>query len=649
MTETLAFPHRPVARYERVTLVTHAAVGGHSSTSRTEEATDCISTVVRRPGAGVSVRSGQGIVGERDARRASRAGIVIRRLSLPDSWRRTPKFVLSGVLLLLLMGLGIAVYGEHLNRESSRRAAEVQAAMLAGSVGVALEYEDVSIVRENVRALSANPAIAVAAIYDEAGRRVAGFARDGRVLPERLPAATSPLSLAMPVANGGERVGTVYVRAALEPLPARLARYGGFLLLAAMGGIAVLVVLIAAAAQRRTNAELAATNEALLAQIVEREQAEERLRQAQKMQAVGQLTGGIAHDFNNLLTPIMGGLEIIATATAEPRVRGLANNALEAARRGAKLTGQLLAFSRTHRLATSSVPVNDVILGLKDMLRHSIGASVDVRLALDSGCGTASCDANQIENAILNLAINARDAMPDGGTLTIRTGRVRVAHNGELSPGDYVAISVVDTGTGMTPEVLARATEPFFTTKPVGKGTGLGLAQVYGIAHQFSGTVKIESEVGVGTAIHILLPSAGAADRPADASEDGIRVAAHPGAEILIVDDDADVRNFLAGTLESLGYRVKAAESGDEGLRLLAQHEPDMMLVDYAMPGLNGADVARAARDRCPRLPIVFVTGYADTEALKDAIGPDAPMLHKPFGARELASAVDRQLAQRAA
>ena len=574
---------------------------------------------------------------------------------LPDSWRRAPVMVLSWVLLLLLVGLGIATYGDHLYREHNRQTAEVQATMLAKSIGVALEFGDGSIIRENVRSLSANPVIEAAGIYDLDGSRVAGFSRNGEALPKRPPAASidddERLALIAPVLSGGERVGTVYLQTALEPLAQRLARYGGLILLAAMGGIAVLVVIAAAAAQRRTNAQLAATNEALRTQIAEREQAEERLRQAQKMQAVGQLTGGIAHDFNNLLTPIMGGLEIISTITTEPRVRGLANNALEAARRGAKLTGQLLAFSRTHRLSTAPVPINDLISGMEDMLRHTIGGSVDVQLALTSDAGTATCDANQIENAILNLAINARDAMPEGGTLTIRTGRIRLDHGGELEPGDYVTISVIDTGTGMPPEVLARATEPFFTTKPVGKGTGLGLAQVYGITQQFGGTLRIESAVGVGTSIELLLPAA--VEQEADARDEKLSELPAPnrrrGAEILIVDDDPDVRNFLASTLESLGYRVKAAENGDEGLRLLDQGEPDMMLVDYAMPGLNGADMARAARSRCPQLPIVFVTGYADTDALTDALGPDAPMLHKPFGARELATMVDRYFAHPAA
>jgi CheY-like chemotaxis protein len=347
----------------------------------------------------------------------------------------------------------------------------------------------------------------------------------------------------------------------------------------------------------------------------------------------------------------MGGLEIIASVASDARVRSLASNALEAARRGAKLTGQLLAFSRTHRLDTVAVRVNDVIDGMQGMLRHSIGPTVDVRLALDPGCGSAMCDANQIENAVLNLAINARDAMPDGGTLTIATERMTVDASGELAAGDYVAVSVADTGTGMAPDVLARAAEPFFTTKEIGKGTGLGLAQVYGVAHQFGGTVRIESQVGEGTTVRILLPAVQSGIAQAAAAADGPAVVAnrHPGADILVVDDDADVRDFLTSTLEALGYRVHSATNGDEGLQLLGRTSPDMMLVDYAMPGLNGAEVARAARSARPNLPIVFVTGYADSDALHEAVGPTAPVLHKPFGVRELARVVERNFVHDAA
>ncbi len=565
------------------------------------------------------------------------------RTRLPDGLRRAPSAALVAVILLLGLGLAVTAYSERQFQLRSRQEAAVQAAMLAASVSVALEFEDASIARENVRSLSANPSIDAAGVYDAAGRGVAGYARDGRPLPISPPDGEATvgdrLSITVPVVAAGERIGSAYVRTSVEPFAQRLARYGVIMLLAMMAGLAAMVVAVSAAQQRRINA-------ALRSEIAEREAAEERLRQAQKMQAVGQLTGGIAHDFNNLLTPIMGGLEIITSVTTEPRTRSLAANALEAARRGAKLTGQLLAFSRTHRLSSAAVPVNELIENMQQLLHHTLGPSVRVRLALDPDCGVALCDANQIENAVLNLAINSRDAMADGGTLTIATSCETIDDDGELAAGDYVAITISDTGSGMSPEVLARATEPFFTTKEIGRGTGLGLAQVYGVAQQFNGTLRIESEVGVGTTIRMLLPAA-VGDAPAHAAvaEAQVKVGRRAG-HILIIDDDGDVRAFLVSTLQGLGYDVRSAEDAEAGLRLLAERAPDLLLVDYAMPGMNGADVARRARATHPALPIVFVTGHADTADLATAIGPDAPVLHKPFGARELAAMVDRYFPQ---
>ncbi|HEU0134081.1 MAG TPA: PAS domain S-box protein, partial [Allosphingosinicella sp.] len=361
-------------------------------------------------------------------------------------------------------------------------------------------------------------------------------------------------------------------------------------------------------------ADLSAALDRLQSEVGERLKAEEALRQAQKMEAVGQLTGGIAHDFNNLLTPIMGGLELIASRVEEPRLKRIAETALESTRRGAKLTGQLLAFSRIQRISMAPVAVNSVIEAMQRLLRHSIGGAVAVETRLDPKAGHGICDANQLENAILNLAINARDAMPDGGTLTISTDRVSLEEEPDHQAGEFVRITVADTGHGMPPDVLARATEPFYSTKPLGKGTGLGLAQVYGIARQAGGTLRIASEQGKGTLVHILLPSARA---PATAQAEGPArsepppSAAAAGARVLVVDDDDDVRAFLAESLEGLGCSVVSAASGAEGLEALRDWRPDLALIDYAMPGMNGADAARAARKLHPELPIVFVTGYA--------------------------------------
>jgi PAS domain S-box-containing protein len=398
-------------------------------------------------------------------------------------------------------------------------------------------------------------------------------------------------------------------------------------------------------------ADLSAALDRLQAEVGERLRAEEALRQAQKMEAVGQLTGGIAHDFNNLLTPIMGGLEMIAAKLDDPRLKRLAETALEASRRGAKLTGQLLAFSRIQRIQMVPVAVNEVIARMRTLLRHTIGAGIHVETKLDPGAGHGLSDANQLENAIINLAINARDAMTGrGGTLTISTARTRVEDAAELVPGDYVCVTVADTGPGMAPEVAERALEPFYSTKPLGKGTGLGLAQVYGIAQQSGGTVRIESREGEGTRVHILLPATAAPDLneadPAAAEREPARAPA-PGATILVVDDDDDVRAFLAGSLEGMGHRVISAASGAEGLECAEDCDPDMALLDYAMPGMNGAEVARALRDMRPELPIVFVSGYAESGQLEGALGPDVPVLRKPFTIADLAAAVDRNLVKK--
>jgi PAS domain S-box-containing protein len=394
--------------------------------------------------------------------------------------------------------------------------------------------------------------------------------------------------------------------------------------------------------------DLKAALERLQAEVADRLRAEEALRQAQKMEAVGQLTGGIAHDFNNLLTPIMGGLEIISSQVTDERLKRLAQTGLDAAHRGAKLTGQLLAFSRIQRISMAAVQVNPVVDNMKDLLRHAIGSEVHVDLVLDPAVKYARCDANQLENALLNLALNARDAMPGGGSITLSTSCVRVETAADLDAGDYVQLTVTDTGAGMPPEVLARATEPFFSTKPTGKGTGLGLAQVYGIARQSGGALRIESMPGHGTTVRLLLPEASAEEAAGETFErSAFEAARAPGAEthILIIDDDKDVRDFLSSALGSMGYSTAEADCGEAGLRQIEESRPDLVLLDYAMPGMHGADVARIARQRDPSLPIVFVTGYAVSDQLEAALGPDVPVLRKPFTVAQLAALAEEQLA----
>jgi PAS domain S-box-containing protein len=393
--------------------------------------------------------------------------------------------------------------------------------------------------------------------------------------------------------------------------------------------------------------DLTAALDRLQAEVLERERAEEALRQAQKMEAVGQLTGGIAHDFNNLLTPVIGGLEIIARSIEDPRLKRVAETALDSSRRGAKLTSQLLAFARIQRIRMTPVRINRVIESMLSMLRHTIGGGIHIRTQLDGEAGLALCDENQLENAILNLAINARDAMSGGGALTISTGVVRETHSADLAAGDYLCIAVADTGQGMTAEVAARAIEPFFSTKPLGKGTGLGLAQVYGIARQSGGSLRIDSREGEGTTVRLLLPRVDAAvEEPAAAAATvGSADPAAGGARIFVVDDDAEVREFLADSLASLGYRVDMLGGAEAALAALAQGAPDLILIDFAMPGMNGAELAREVRALHPRLPIIFVTGFAESDQIESACGSDVPLLRKPFGIDELSGIVATQIA----
>jgi PAS domain S-box-containing protein len=403
-------------------------------------------------------------------------------------------------------------------------------------------------------------------------------------------------------------------------------------------------VLEAKVAER--TADLRAALDRLQAEVGERERAEEALRQAQKMEAVGQLTGGIAHDFNNLLTPVIGGLEIITRSLEEPRLKRIAEAGLDSARRGAKLTSQLLAFSRIQRIRMTPVRVNRVIETMRLMLRHTIGSAIEVRTDLCAEADRAYCDENQLENAILNLAINARDAMPDGGTLTISTCIVTETDGLDVAAGDYICVCVADTGHGMAPDVLARATEPFFSTKPLGKGTGLGLAQVYGIVRQSGGTLRIESEEGKGTLVRLLLPPAPASaeDEIEHAGPDPAEPAPATGVAIFVVDDDKDVREFMADALVSLGHRVEMLPDAETALAALDRGVPDLMLVDFAMPGMNGAELACAVRRLHPALPIVFVTGFAESDQLEGALGPGAPVLRKPFGMDDLSAIVTANL-----
>jgi PAS domain S-box-containing protein len=387
-------------------------------------------------------------------------------------------------------------------------------------------------------------------------------------------------------------------------------------------------------------AELESANRQLADQIVERERVESALRQAQRLEAVGQLTSGVAHDFNNLLMVILGNVRQMQKVEREPAEARRLSMMAQAAERGAHLTAQLLAFSRRQKLEPQPVDLNETVLRMRDLLQSTMGGSVRIDTRLQGGLWPAMIDPTQIELVILNLAINARDAMAVGGTLIVETANVTRGPSvraEEPPPGDYVMVAVRDTGEGMTREVLARVFEPFFTTKEVGKGSGLGLSQVFGLAKQSGGGVCIDSTPGVGTSVEVYLPRSTAEPHLAAVSGDAPQAEPSLDRRVLVVDDDSAVREVTANILSTMGYRVIEAGSGGAALEVLDRHdEIDLMMVDFAMPGMNGAEVAREARARRPQLPILFVTGYADTTALPSP--GDEDILRKPFREEELAA-----------
>jgi PAS domain S-box-containing protein len=376
---------------------------------------------------------------------------------------------------------------------------------------------------------------------------------------------------------------------------------------------------------------------------------EEALRQAQKMEAVGQLTGGIAHDFNNLLTGIIGSLDLMQRKVAAGRTGELDRHmsaAVTSANRAAALTHRLLAFSRRQPLDPKAVNANRLVTEMEDLLRRTIGESVQLEMVTAGGLWQTLCDPHQLESAVLNLAINARDAMPEGGKLTIETCNAHLdstyaAQVRDVRPGQYVCICVSDTGTGMSEETIAKAFEPFFTTKPIGQGTGLGLSMIYGFARQSDGYAKIYSEVGQGTTIKLYLPRFyGEAEQHPEHTGSSIEqhVTEH-GEVVLVVEDETAVRDLVVEVLSDLGYRTLEAVDGPSGLKMLQSSERiDLLVTDVGLPGLNGRQLADAARTSRPRLKILFMTGYAENAAINGGfLEPGMELLTKPFAIDALA------------
>ena len=378
------------------------------------------------------------------------------------------------------------------------------------------------------------------------------------------------------------------------------------------------------------------------AEVRGRESAQAQLLQSQKMESIGQLTGGVAHDFNNLLTAILGNIDLAHALVSDEKVRMLLQGALNAGERATALTKRLLAFARQQILQPMPVDLKRLIGEVEDMLVRTLGPAIRLSVAAEPGLWPAHVDRNQIELIILNLALNARDAMPRGGSIVIALSNRRLGREApiDLAVGDYVVVTVSDTGEGMDETTLARAVEPFFTTKEVGKGTGLGLSMVHGTVVQSGGAVRIRSKPAQGTVVELWLPRSRAAGAQVPAAEEAVTPEHGDGGAILVCDDDLGVREFLTEALQNLGYRSIVTEDGPSALAVLDADTPvDLLLVDFAMPGMNGATVARLARERRPSLPTLMITGYAEQET-SETKATGVPVLRKPFRRAQLAACI---------
>jgi PAS domain S-box-containing protein len=384
-------------------------------------------------------------------------------------------------------------------------------------------------------------------------------------------------------------------------------------------------------------------------------QMEEELRQSQKMEAIGQLTGGIAHDFNNLLQGITGGLDLVKKRVMQGRFNEIdrfISGAMTSANRASALTHRLLAFSRRQPLAPKALEVNPLLASMEELLRRTLGERVIFELVTAGGLWPTKCDPNQLENAVLNLVINARDAMPDGGKLTVETGNSHLdnayaAVHPEIEPGQYVCISVTDTGSGMSASTMEKAFEPFFTTKPIGRGTGLGLSMIYGFAKQSGGHAMIYSELGQGTTVKLYLPRfRGQVEQEEQIPDLSDIYNAHTNETVLVVEDEFVVRELIVEVLKELGYSTLEADEGPAALKIMdSKQRIDLVISDIGLPGLNGRQIIDAARETRPSLKVLFMTGYAENAAIAAGfLEPGMSMITKPFAMEALATRIREML-----
>jgi signal transduction histidine kinase len=569
--------------------------------------------------------------------------------------RVAPLLAGATAVSLLIASVLIVYLGERAYQKQKAYEIGVEAQILASTVGAALTFDDSSAAQTYVSALAVNPEIEAAVIYDATRKPFAVYWRANT--PGVMPSAPSlglsmengRVSVTTPVMQNGSPVGWVYVRAILQPLTSRFTQYALIGVVVIMAAFFTVILGAAQTALSRSYSQLSETNAELEAQIAERERVEAALRQSQKMEAIGQLTGGVAHDFNNILQIILGNLDSVGrrlqrNGQSDPTLERGIKTAIAAGERAATLTAQLLAFSRRQPLAPKPVDVNKLIAGMSDLLHRTLGERIEIETVAGARLWQTMVDANQLENAILNLAVNARDAMPASGKLTIETANVYLdeayaASEEDVRAGQFVVVAVSDTGSGMSAEVIDKAFDPFFTTKGVGQGTGLGLSQVYGFIRQSGGHAKIYSELNVGTTVKLYLPRhTGPAETAAEPTQEV--AASDGGAElILVVEDEDDVRSFVVETLRDLGYEVIGAAEGARALAVLDNRDDiDLLFTDVGLPGnFNGRQLAEEARRRRPNLKILYTTGYARNAIVHHGrLDPGVDLISKPFTAGAL-------------
>ncbi len=581
-------------------------------------------------------------------------------------WKPTPLIVIAGAALLLIAGILLGLVSERNYRAQKVSELGVQAQILGTTVMAALIFDDAAAAQDSVDALRANPEIEVAVVYDENGALFAGFALDDFSMPSSLndagqeTIAEDRIVTIHAIEQAGQRVGSVYILSAGDPLYRALTRYIGLMLLVTMAMLVLGVVGFSQFSLARANAqlarhasELAETNTRLQTEMSERAKAEEALRQSQKMEAIGQLSGGIAHDFNNLLMIISGNLQLVKKRLNDGRsdFGRYIDLAWEGVERASKLTQRILAFSRRQPLSPTPCDMSKMVRDMMSLLQHSVREKIEIETKFESRW-MSHCDVNQMESAILNLAINARDAMPDGGRLIISTADVALlgpsARYPDAVPGEYVEILVRDTGTGMSDEVRQKAIDPFFTTKPQGHGTGLGLSMIFGYAKQSGGYMGIESAEGKGTMVGILLPRH-MMDTPdqeeAAPSVPSVAPAGRDKATLLIVEDEMLVRALAVETFEAEGFHVLEAGDGREALDLLLSDTPiDLLLTDVKLPHFNGYQIAQKAAAHRPGLKVVFMTGYANDPMSPEMREAGMRMILKPYQLSELVRLVEDTL-----